>query len=217
MNDTPDSTVTYDPTCFDVTTVEQARRIILTPQGSTTDARWTLETPYQVALAADHLPLAEDSVLLDYGCGIGRLARELIAEFGCRVIGVDISASMRAMAAEYVGSERFLAVSSEELDRLLDDGLTCDGAYSVWVLQHCHKPAEDIARIHRTLRVGGAVLVVNNTTRAVPVADGFAHDGIDVKALLDASFARAAEGQPNAALTVDRLAANAFWFAGVRA
>lgn len=206
----------YDPSCFDVATVEQARTIILTPQGSTTDARWAQETPYQVALAADHLPLTEDSTVLDYGCGIGRLARELIAEFGCSVVGVDISAGMRAMASEYVASERFQAVSPEELDALVEAGLRCDGAFSVWVLQHCRNPAEDIARIHRALRPGGAVLVINNTTRAVPVANGFAHDGIDVKALLNATFAQTAEGQPSAAVTVDRLAANAFWFAGVR-
>lgn len=207
----------YDPSCFNVTTVEQARTIILTPQDSTTDARWAQETPYQVALAADHLPLNEDTVVLDYGCGIGRLARELVAEFGCRVVGVDISASMRAMAVEYVASGRFLAVSPEELDGLVAGGLRCDGAYSIWVLQHCRAPAEDIMRIHRTLRPGGALLVVNNNTRAVPVAGGFAHDGIDVKALLDASFTKTAEGQPSAALTVDRLAANSFWYAGLKA
>lgn len=207
----------YDPSCFDVATIDQARTIILTPQGSTTDARWALETPYQVALAADHLPLNEDTVVLDYGCGIGRLARELIAEFGCRVVGVDISASMRAMAVEYVASERFQVVSPEELDGLVAGGFRCDGAYSIWVLQHCDAPADDIARIARALSPGGALLVVNNITRAVPVAGGFADDGIDIKALLSASFKRTAEGQPNAALTVERLAAVTFWFAGVKA
>lgn len=146
MADTP---IAYDPACFDVANAAQARCIILTPEDSTTDARWARETPYLTALLAEHLPLDEGSIVLDYGCGIGRLARELIAEFGCQVIGIDISPSMRSLAVEYVGSKRFRAVSPEELDCLLADGLTWEVAYSVWVLQHCRDPAEDIARIHR--------------------------------------------------------------------
>ena len=35
--------------------------------------------------------------VLDYGCGIGRIAKELILKTSCKVIGVDISESMRKM------------------------------------------------------------------------------------------------------------------------
>lgn len=209
-------TSAYDPSCFDVVDSTQARRIILTPQGSSTDARWAQETPYQVALIADHLPLGEESVLVDYGCGIGRLARKLIQEFGCRVIGIDISASMRALAGEYVGSDRFQAVSPDEFDAMLDAGVKCHAAYSVWVLQHCQDPATDIARLHRALHPGGAILVVNNITRAVPVEGGFIDDGIAVKELLEAHFSMTAEGSLNMALTEKRLADNSFWYAGMR-
>lgn len=38
--------ITYDPRVFDVTTIEDAMRIILTPEDSTTDHRWVTETPY---------------------------------------------------------------------------------------------------------------------------------------------------------------------------
>lgn len=206
----------YTPACFNVDSAEQARAIILTPQDSTTDDRWAVETPYQVALAAEHLPLGDDTVILDYGCGIGRLARELITEFGCRVIGVDISASMRTLAEQYVGSDRFRAVSPEELDGMIADGLACDAAYSVWVLQHCQAPDTDIDRIHRALKPEGSILVINNLTRSVPVSGGFVNDGIDVRILLDARFSTTAAGQPDATFTPERLARSSFWVSGQR-
>jgi hypothetical protein len=66
---------TFEPRVFDVGNIAQAKRIILTPEGSTTDERWAKETPYLADLIVQHLTLRPDSVLLDYGCGIGRLAK----------------------------------------------------------------------------------------------------------------------------------------------
>jgi SAM-dependent methyltransferase len=95
----------YNAGIFDVADLDGARRIILTPEGGqTTDQRWNCETPYLTGLIADNLKLTAGSVVVDYGCGVGRLAKELISRHGCRVIGVDISANMRALADRYVGS-----------------------------------------------------------------------------------------------------------------
>ena len=38
--------LTYHPGVFDVNDIAQAMRIILTPEGSTTEERWQTETPY---------------------------------------------------------------------------------------------------------------------------------------------------------------------------
>jgi SAM-dependent methyltransferase len=93
---------TYNSGIFEVANLDDARRIILTPEGGlTTDERWESETPYLVGLVAENLQLTADSVIVDYGCGIGRLARELIARYGCRVVGVDISAQMRSLAERF--------------------------------------------------------------------------------------------------------------------
>ena len=216
-------TGTYEPRIFDVATIDQAKRIILTGEGSTTEERWARETPYLAELIGRELALAPASVVLDYGCGIGRLAKELIRRYGCRVLGVDISAGMRALAVGYVDSDRFFTCAPAMLDLLSERGFAADAAISVWVLQHCERPAEDIVRIGRTLRPGGQLLVVNNRLRAVPmirrqfgpkgaVAEGrWFDDGIDIKAELSRRFRLLAEGQ----LAADKVAASllpiTFW------
>jgi len=187
---------THRPEIFEVTTIEDARRIILTPDGATTDQRWASETPWLVSHLGDRLAPRPDSVLLDYGCGIGRLAKPLLERFGCTVLGVDASRSMRLLAPHYVESARFTVCSPESLDQLLDHGLTCDHGYAIWALQHCVWPDQDIARIRRALRPGGGLTVVNARRRLVPVEAGWLDDGVSIEALLDAhGFAELATDQ----------------------
>jgi 2-polyprenyl-3-methyl-5-hydroxy-6-metoxy-1,4-benzoquinol methylase len=93
------------------------------------------------------------SLVLDYGCGIGRLSKAPIARHGCNVVGVDISPSMRSMAVGYVDSERFSAWSREELDEKLGVGVAFDLAIWVRVLQHYPSVQEDVARIGPGRRV----------------------------------------------------------------
>jgi SAM-dependent methyltransferase len=205
---------TYFPEVFDAPDVRHARGIILTPEAATTDFRWETETPFIGDLAARWLAPAPETLVVDYGCGIGRMAKELIDRHQCSVIGVDISADMRRMAGEYVGSDRFLACSPQTFDLMVARGLRCDAAISVWVLQHCLKPAEDIARIGRALRPGAGVFIVNNVNRAVPTRElGWANDGIDIKALLAQHFEPlASEAMPREIVT-ESLAGITWWAA----
>src|SRR4051794_32924836 len=135
---------TYNPEIFSVGDVRDAKAIILTAENSTTDTRWEQETPYLSSLIASQQKITADTVVLDYGCGIGRMAKALIDQYGCRVVGVDISPSMRSLSVGYVNSDRFFACSPLMLKLLIVNGLWFDFAISVWVLQHCLKPAEDI-------------------------------------------------------------------------
>src|SRR5258706_10939744 len=50
----------------------------MTPEGATTAERWENETPYLADLIAEQFDITADSLLLDYGCGIGRMSHELI-------------------------------------------------------------------------------------------------------------------------------------------
>lgn len=179
---------TYSPAVFNVQSMDQAKRVILTTEGKlSTEERWRTETPYLVDLIAFSMPLSADSIVLDYGCGIGRMAKALIERFGCRVVGVDISPSMRALAASYVSSERFLVCAPEALEWL---GIKFDASLSVWVLQHCHKVEDDIARILDALKPDGRLFVVNDKKRIVPTREqGWANDGKNVLSLLQSSFA----------------------------
>jgi len=204
--------VTYNPEIFDVRNISEARKIILTGEGSTTDERWETETPHLVDQISNSMAISPESILIDYGCGIGRLARELIQRHGCHVIGVDISHSMRALSVDYVRSDRFLSCSPEMLDLLVKYGLVADGAISIWVLQHCLKPSEDIERIHRALKPGANVFILNNIHRAIPTREkAWVNDGIDIKAMLARHFSMLSEGKPLEEKTPRDLINIIFW------
>lgn len=180
---------TYNPEIFSVRDETQAKAIILTAENSTTEARWEQETPLLSNLIQDHVELDADAVILDYGCGIGRMAKALIDRHGCRVIGVDISPSMRSLSVGYVNSDRFFACSPAMLRLLIDSGLRFDLAISIWVLQHCLKPAGDIQALRDALKPGGRLFIVNNVHRAVPTKEGgWVSDGIDIRATLARVF-----------------------------
>lgn len=196
----------YSPRVFEaVSSIEHAKAVILTEEDQTTARRWRVETPWLVDLAFRKLGITAGSTVLDYGCGIGRLAKGLVNKFGCRVIGVDISANMRALATHYVGSAKFEAISPEELP-----GRQFDAALAVWVLQHCPEPETDIAAIDRATQ--GPVLVVNTKHRAVPGEDGdWFDDGIDVAGLLARRFRTLDTGMLPEHVSPPYIARHTYW------
>ena len=194
---------TYDASVFDVTDVAAAKRIILTPENSTTEERWAVETPYLAELISNHIPIDRDTVLLDYGCGIGRMSKALIERARCKVVGVDISASMRALAVPYVSSPRFSVCAPGDVQRRPK---SVSAAIAIWVLQHCESPAEDIGRIHRAMKPGARLFVADSFERVIPgtekqlftspprIVRKWVKDDVNVRALLDRSFALVTEG-----------------------
>lgn len=203
--------VTYTPQVFDVEDVQSAKNIILTPEiGTSTEERWEKETPYVVREIGRTLELDETSCVIDYGCGIGRIAKELIERYGCSVVGVDISTGMRQLAPGYVGSERFTACAPEMLDRIAARGFRATHACACWVLQHCALPQTDVARIEAALADGGTLFVLNNNKRCVPTDGGWATDGISIEKLLTDRFDRVAKGRLPVEITTTRIADGSF-------
>lgn len=203
---------TYNPKAFDVADKNAAMGIILTPEGSTTELRWKIETPYVADLIGQTINITSSTIILDYGCGIGRMAKELIDRHQCCVIGVDISPKMLELAHQYVQSDRFLGCSPLMLDTLTESGLRFDAAISIWVLQHCLKPDEDISRIQRSLRPNAGVFVLNNKWRAVPTVEkAWANDGIDIKTSLAEHFMLIHEGRLPPDKTTNSLSNIHFW------
>jgi autotransporter strand-loop-strand O-heptosyltransferase len=195
---------------FDVADLAGARRIILTPEaGLSTDERWESETPYLTGLIIGNLKLTADSVVVDYGCGIGRIAKELIARCGCRVVGVDISASMRSLAERYVGSDRFSACAPEGLDALGE--ASADAAIAIWVLQHCPQPDHDLDRIRRTLKIDGRLFVVNENRRCIPTTRGWMSDGLDLPGMIEARFDVETRGQLDPVVMTKVRSEHTFW------
>lgn len=221
----------YYPEIFNVQNEQAARAIILTNEGpgADTDTRWAQETPYIVNLLKTNLQPGPADLILDYGCGIGRLAKALIQQCGCQVIGVDISHEMRRLSLDYVGSERFTAVSPEILDSMIAGGLRLSGAFCIWVLQHCFAPDRDIAKIKTALHGDGKFFVINMPQRAIPVRRetdqddakssqfGWSSDNINVHDLLAAEFTVMAEGDIDMTMIPNPADAGAYWMKLVKA
>lgn len=153
---------------YAVASLDEAKRIILTPQyGRDTAVRWDMETPYLAQLIGDKLRLSPHHIVLDFGCGIGRLAKALIALSGCRVVGIDQSAEMRGLAGKYVGYPFKFTVGGP--DYFSQPGCPAFGAaIAVWVLQHVQNPQLEIDRIWNALTPGGRFLVIGEHHRCVP-------------------------------------------------
>ena len=129
--------------------------------GFSFEDRWEKETPdfARVILKQTSVPQPR---ILDYGCGVGRLSREIIVQHSdASVVGIDESPIQLNHAREYVNSDRFSAKFPYELEG------TFDIVYCVYVLQHV--PALDlrgaIARIHHRLKPDGVFAYCSSDTR----------------------------------------------------
>jgi len=175
----------YDPAIFaDVKSEDDAKSVILGPDGVfSTDERWEIETKYLIDLIRAHMPI-DDALCLDYGCGIGRLSKELLNCTNWAVVGYDISKAMKEMAERYVDEPLRFGIGN-----LLYTTNRFDYALAVWVLQHCPYPENDIAKIRDNLRPGGRLFVLNLRERCVPCRGGWYDDGYDVWDKLSHEFA----------------------------
>jgi len=180
----------YNPKVFDVNDMQEAKNIILTPEcGMDTDERWEKETQYLSKEICEYFSkLDENSVVIDYGCGIGRLSKEIIDNIGCKVIGVDISESMRKLSKEYVNSDKFQSISPFDFRNKILDGLRVDAVISIWVLQHSNDPLIDVALLKSSMKKDALGYILNNKISAVPTNKGWINNGVNIHALLNAHF-----------------------------
>jgi hypothetical protein len=98
------------------------------------------------------------------------------------------------------------------LEGLVARGLRVDAALSIWVLQHCATPAQDIARIRAALKPDGDLFAVNGNVRSIPTTEmGWVNDGLDIRSMLAAEFAPVRDGKLAREKTTDIIAAGTFW------
>lgn len=172
----------YDPSIFEQANIDSAKEIILTPEnGIPTQTRWESETPWLLSLITKHLK--PGGLVVDYGCGVGRIAEPLLTH-GYPVIGLDSSSAMRRHASELIMNERFIAISPPMFDQLVSLGMRAEGVIAIWVLQHCFDLEAEVGRIYRSLNKGGIVGIADMRHRAVPTNQGWIDDRNSVKAEL---------------------------------
>ncbi len=200
----------YNPQVFDIQNESEAKSIILTPEGSTTKERWETETPFLAKDICSFIHPDENSLVLDFGCGIGRISEALITESHCNVLGLDISQSMRELSVKYVSSEKFSSVAPLIINRFADSGLKVDACVSIWVLQHCPNVEEEIRLIKKILKPGGYFYILNNISSAIPSNIGWVNDGKNILNILENEFNLVGYSQLPTEYTSEHISKNSF-------
>lgn len=173
----------YNPEFFEVNNMKEAKKVIVS-----TD-RWESETPYVVEQVGEFLEPSEDDLILDYGCGAGRIAKGLIDKYNCNVLGVDISSSMRNLAVEYVNSPKFSTCSTEKFIEKILEGFRVDHAIAIWTLQHCLDVQDIIENIELSLKRDGLIYILNDVNLLIPSKlGGWMVAGIDIYKFLKKEF-----------------------------
>jgi len=106
------------------------------------------------------LEIQDTDVVLDFGCGIGRLTKP-ISEICGEITGADISEDMIGHATNYCEKENvlFKILNNEEGNGLFKESY--DKAFSFIVIQHIEKPKafQVLFNIFKALKVNGKMLI----------------------------------------------------------
>jgi len=93
--------------------------------------------------------------VLDVATGTGAVARELLRQKGCAVVGVDQSPEMLAVAREHLPATVELVEASAE-DLPFED-VSFDALTVTYLLRYVDDPAATLAELARVVRAGGTV------------------------------------------------------------
>src|SRR6202521_1504558 len=93
--------------------------------------------------------------ILDVATGTGAVARELVAQTGCSVVGVDQSAGMLAEAGRRSNGRIELAEASAEQLPFADGEF--DGLTFTYLLRYVDDPAATLRELARVVRPGGSI------------------------------------------------------------
>ena len=156
----------YNPDFFTPSSLEDAKRIVLGYGITESPHKWEVETKWNMSLFRENEFLSSSSIVLDWGTGIGRLAKAMIETFGCTVVGVDINETMREYATSYVNHRNFSTMSVEELKI---SNLKFTNVTASWVLQHSIDVDADVRTILNHLDHNGNFFIFEGKYRCIPI------------------------------------------------
>jgi ArsR family transcriptional regulator len=96
----------------------------------------------------------------DLGCGTGQIS-ELVAPHVASVIAVDGSTDMVQAARKRLKNLPQVEIRRGDMEALPIDDAKLDIAIATLVLHHVPEPARALAEVHRVLKCGGRVMIVD--------------------------------------------------------
>jgi demethylmenaquinone methyltransferase / 2-methoxy-6-polyprenyl-1,4-benzoquinol methylase len=96
--------------------------------------------------------------VLDVACGTGAVALELLRRYRCRVVAVDQSPEMLAVARRRLGGRVELRAARAEA--LPFEGASFDGLTFTYLLRYVDNPARTMSELARVVRPGGHIAML---------------------------------------------------------
>jgi demethylmenaquinone methyltransferase/2-methoxy-6-polyprenyl-1,4-benzoquinol methylase len=137
-------------------------RALFAPLGPTYDRYGALlsfgQDPRWRRFLVSRVEAGPGDVVLDVATGTGLVARELVRRKGCRVVGLDQSAEMLAVARERAPSG--VEFVEGDADRLPFEDASFDGLTFTYLLRYVDDPAATLRELARAVRPGGSIAML---------------------------------------------------------
>lgn len=161
--------MSYIKEIFDPVTFEHAKNIVLVADKNKPN-KFEYETKNLIDVIEAQNIIDINSNVLDFGCGMGRVSKELISRFNCNVTGIDISEKMKIFAMLYIANiKKFKTVD------VIEESIY-DICIAIFSLQHVENPRKEIENIFYGLKSNAILVLLNEPSRMVPVnidSEGF--------------------------------------------
>ncbi len=178
----------YAEQVFNADNNEKAQLISLPPAaGLDSRGRALKESMPTLDLLNRCIEIKPGDLIIDFGCGYGRLSKLLIERFGAFVIGVDLSGSMRNTASKFISDDRFSVVSQKVFKKLVSEQMiSARLALCCYTLSLVAMPKQDILSLYSSVKNG--LFVLDFKARSIPaieILDGHSNPQPQVKLLND--------------------------------
>lgn len=178
----------YAEQVFNADNNEKAQLISLPPAaGLDSRGRALKESMPTLDLLNRCIEIKPGDLIIDFGCGYGRLSKLLIERFGAFVIGVDLSGSMRNTASKFISDDRFSVVSQKVFKKLVSEQMiSARLALCCYTLSLVAMPKQDILSLYSSVKNG--LFVLDFKARSIPaieILDGHSNPQAQVKLLND--------------------------------